>query len=128
MSEDGKFQKTVCVDFDGVLHSYRSGWQGAGVVSDEPSHGAIEWLRELALDPRFEVCIYSSRSKTPEGIGAMQQWLVSHGLPHGMAYGLLRFPSQKPPAWVTIDDRCIPYQGSFPELDTIDNFAPWKAP
>jgi hypothetical protein len=35
---------TICVDFDGVLHSYASGWKGAGVVADGPVDGAIEWL------------------------------------------------------------------------------------
>lgn len=39
--------KTICIDFDGVLHSYTSGWQGEDVASDPPVPGAIEWLREM---------------------------------------------------------------------------------
>lgn len=35
---------TICVDFDGCLHAYTSGWQGAEVVSDPPVPGAIDWL------------------------------------------------------------------------------------
>ena len=34
----------ICVDFDGVIHSYKSGWRGVAVIPDPPVPGAIEWL------------------------------------------------------------------------------------
>jgi hypothetical protein len=125
--------KIILVDFDGVLHSYTSGWQGADVVADPPVPGAIEWLTRLAEDDdnldehgsRFEVHIYSSRSRQPGGIEAMQTWLQDSGLPWG-AYKRLYFPTERPAAFLTIDDRCICFDGTFPSLDEIDSFVPWN--
>ena len=37
--------KTILLDFDGVIHSYTSGWKGAGVIPDPPVPGAIDFLR-----------------------------------------------------------------------------------
>lgn len=33
---------TVSFDFDGVIHSYRSGWKGAAVIPDPPVEGIKE--------------------------------------------------------------------------------------
>lgn len=63
----------LCLDFDGVLHSYTSGWKGARVIPDPPVPGALEFLVG-ALD-HFEVCILSSRSHQWGGRRAMKRWL-----------------------------------------------------
>lgn len=34
----------LCVDFDGVIHSYASGWTKTDTVADDPVPGAIGWL------------------------------------------------------------------------------------
>src|SRR5690606_19100252 len=51
---------TVCVDFDGVLHSYVSGWKGGTVIPDPPVPGAIEWLTKL--HESYEIAILSTRT------------------------------------------------------------------
>ena len=66
--------KTICVDFDGVLHSYTSGWQGAGTIADPPVPGAIEWL--ITMAPHYDIAIYSSRSKNLFGLLAMRKWII----------------------------------------------------
>jgi hypothetical protein len=38
----------LCVDFDGVIHSYSSGWQGADIVNDPPTPGALAWLAKAS--------------------------------------------------------------------------------
>ena len=38
----------------------------------------------------------------------------------------ISFPIQKPPAWLTIDDRAICFKGTFPTYEEIDNFQPWN--
>jgi hypothetical protein len=128
----------ICVDFDGVIHSYASGWQGADVISDEPVPGAIEWLMEhlpcpepiCAMAPEYigpEVVIYSARSSQRGGIKAMQNWLVKHGLhPSYISEGILKFPETKPPAFLTLDDRAICFTGRFPTKEEMLGFRSWQ--
>ena len=55
----------------------------------------------------------------------MTGWLNEHGLPW-RAYLRLSFPTQKPAAHITIDDRAICFDGTWPELHAIENFKPWN--
>jgi hypothetical protein len=120
-----KRKKLVAVDFDGVLHSYRkSGWEGAHVISDPPVRGAIEWLTYIVRDERFEVCISSSRSHEPGGIDAMKEWLLKNDLSEEVLAKIF-FPSSKPSAHITLDDRALQFCGAFPSAELIDDFEPW---
>jgi len=128
----------ICVDFDGVIHSYKSGWKGVSEIPDDPVPGAIEWLmRHLptpdaicAMAPEYkgpEVQIYSSRSKSWFGRRAMKKWLVRHGLhPAYIREGILKFPAKKPAAFLTIDDRAICFNGVFPTAEEMMKFKPWN--
>jgi hypothetical protein len=144
----------ICCDFDGVLHSYTSGWKGAAEIPDPPVPGAMEWLALMTSDehfPRFEIAVYSSRSKEPGGIEAISAWLRQHLLGHFVKDGVFRlvvgepvqdlgpeklaaveavmsrltFPTQKPAASMTIDDRAFHFQGRFPEPEALLDFQPW---
>lgn len=117
-------RKILCIDFDGVIHSYKSGWQGADVVSDPPVHGAIPWLVDL-VNKGWGVAIYSARSSQSGGIRAMQQWLLSQGMSAAMVLEEIQFPREKPPAYLTIDDRAWCFQGTFPTQGELENFVPW---
>jgi hypothetical protein len=125
-----EFKKQVYVDFDGVVHSYESGWKGADIIPDDPvlergtGMSAIDWLTLLTQEPGFEVCIYSSRSKEPGGIEAMQAWLLQHDM-NPETLNLIHFPTEKGPAWVTIDDRALTFNGLFPIPAQLNNFTPW---
>ena len=67
----------ICLDFDGVIHAYDSGWQGANIIPDPPVEGAIETLYAY-LDAGFTLAILSVRSALPGGIQAMRDWLGKH--------------------------------------------------
>lgn len=132
-------RKIICCDFDGVLHSYTSGWKGARIVADCPVGGAIKWLTDFllhhcdvpdsiaAMAPtgEFQFCIYSSRSKQWGGRKAMKEWLVLWGLDRRLLE-VISFPITKPAAWLTIDDRAICFQGTFPTVEELRNFRPWN--
>jgi len=117
--------KTILVDFDGVLHSYTSGWKGAEVASDPPTPGAIEWLQKMLREKDLILCVYSSRSNQTGGIRTIKDWLYKHGLSPA-DIGRLEFPISKPAAWLTIDDRCICFSGAFPTAEEIHKFKPWN--
>lgn len=132
------YNPIICVDFDGVIHSYTSGWQGVSTISDPPVPGAIEWLMEhLPVPEHLGGCfvehqgpivqIYSSRSKSWFGRRAMKKWLIKHGLHHAyITDGILKFPVKKPAAFLTIDDRAICFTGQFPSKDEMLSFKPWN--
>lgn len=128
----------ICVDFDGVIHSYTSGWCGISNIPDKPVDGAIEWIIDhlpcpdeiCALAPVYKgpiVQIYSSRSKHWLGRRAMKKWLIKHGLPSCyITEGILKFPIKKPAAFLTIDDRAICFQGTFPTTEEMLSFKVWN--
>jgi hypothetical protein len=120
----GSERKTLCVDFDGVLHSYTSGWKGVDQVPDGPVPGAMDWLRAM-LGEGFDICIYSSRSKDPAGLAAMMAALRVWGMDMD-DIDRLDFPTEKPAAWLTIDDRCFRFEGDFPSADWLRRFRPWN--
>lgn len=109
----------LCLDFDGVLHSYTSGWLGIDVITDAPVYGANEFVNE-ALE-QFEVAVFSARSSSGEGIEAMKKWLRKWHFP----VQKMSFPKTKPPAFLTIDDRAMLFDGNFPKIDEIRQFVPW---
>lgn len=127
----------ICVDFDGVIHSYASGWKGADVIPDLPVEGAIEWLMAhlpvpdaVGMAPEYkgpEVVIYSARSSQRGGIKAMKAWLIKHGLhPAYISDNILKFPETKPAAFLTLDDRAICFTGTFPTSAEMMGFKTWQ--
>jgi hypothetical protein len=116
-------RQTICVDFDGVLHSYTSPWAGATVITDAPVPRAVEWLK--SVQEHYDVAIFSSRSHVPGGIDAMRQWLVGHGLDEAVLERI-SFPQEKPPARVYIDDRAWRFEGAFPTVSELESFEPWN--
>ncbi len=137
--------RIVLLDFDGVLHSYRSGWQGPRTIPDPPVPGMLKWLERffwdycrppdrlcaMAPDMPYEVQIFSSRSRYWGGRKAMKAWMNRHGFDGALFSSLpgedgIKFPLKKPPAWVTIDDRAICFKGTPEGLtEEIQNFTPW---
>ena len=57
----------------------------------------------------------------------MKKWLIAHGLPREyIDDGLLKFPTKKPAAFLTIDDRAICFNGKFPSTEEMMAFKPWN--
>jgi len=69
-SKGVEFTPILCVDFDGVINSYKSGGLARGgrsdYIPDPPVPGALRWLNEAMKD--WDVQIYSGRSRDAAGI------------------------------------------------------------
>lgn len=112
--------KTVVFDFDGVIHSYTSGWQGVGIASDPPVPGIGEAIKDIRKGG-YEVVVVSTRCADPLGRATVESYLAGHGI------FVDDVTAHKPPAIVYIDDRAICFDGK-PEtlLEKIKNFKPWN--
>ena len=112
----------LCLDFDGCIHSYSSGWKGVDKIPDTPVPGVFEWI-ESALE-YFEIHVYSSRSTSAQGRAAMYFYIRNHA-PH--LAGKLFFAKEKPRAFIQIDDRCIMFDVNWSKISPKEllNFKPW---
>lgn len=120
---------TLSVDFDGVLHSYSSGWKGADVIPDPPVPGALQFLKDAS--EHFAVAIFSSRTHQTGGLAAMKKWLMKAVLDWDQGDGEpwfanIQWPETKPAAFLAIDDRAICFDGVWPDPKALLGFKPWN--
>lgn len=133
MSEATKAKPIICIDFDGVIHSYERGWQN-GEIYGTVTPGFFEWV-ELAKD-QFRLVIYSSRSNSYGGVIEMSQWLHKQrsiwrntkGFRNDQSMTEIEFAHEKPAAFLTIDDRAIRFDGRWDWLrpEYLLEFKPWN--
>lgn len=112
--------KTVVFDFDGVIHSYTSPWQGHDVIPDPPVPGIREAIKAIR-DAGYRVVIISTRSRSRHGRDAMRAWLDKHDIV------VDEISANKVAAIAYIDDRAIRFEG-HPEtlLWQIETLKPWN--
>ena len=144
MSKDLSGRKPIlCLDFDGVCHSYTSGWKGADTIPDDPVPGLFEFLADASQ--HFEIDIFSSRSNQEGGLQAMKQWflnkyvewhtakfpgdsvMIAKDQAVAMIDKVWKFPTEKPPAFLGIDDRVLTFTGNWPSIEEMKNFKTWNA-
>jgi len=139
MSETRK--PILCLDFDGVIHAYRRGWQD-GLIYDDVTDGFFEWM--LDARHKFRLVVYSSRSREPMGTERMKSWLyyqagafITASSHIGIDIDEMRqiidnieFAHEKPPAFITIDDRAVQFRGdwsvSWLDPAALLKFKPWN--
>lgn len=146
----------LCLDFDGVVHSYKSGWKGPRCIPDPPVPGALEFI--VKASEVATVAIHSSRSGKWGGRRAMKFWLLGAYLNIAPSWEKtpewfrdhiaktafadpwqdevrfavrqlgIQWPMFKPAAMVTIDDRGYRFDGTWPDLKTVLALKPWYKP
>lgn len=117
-------KKTICLDFDGVIHNYTSGWHGHSIIKDGAVEGSMEAIREYLKD--FKVYIFSTRADKSEGVEAIKRFLLYNGLDSSEIDKITITAGPKPKAVMYIDDRGFTFKGTFPTNGFIKNFKPWN--
>lgn len=154
----------LSIDFDGVVHDYKKGWQG-GELYGQATPGFFEWY--LHTSESFRIVIHSSRFSNkdtgnvdwnarlaveawldreyeqwrvgPQDPGPMRSYQLSDWLERmhteiierGGAPPKIEWELSvgKPPAILTIDDRCVRFDGdwSSPDLSrsAFFRYRPW---
>ena len=116
--------KTICIDFDGVLHDYSKGWQGDDVF-DKAVPGASEGLKALKKDG-WTIILFTTRQKT--------QKLVDFLLDNDLEVDYINYNPNQPDnasgkliADVYLDDRGICFDGDWTKaVELIKTFKPWQ--
>lgn len=111
--------KTIVFDFDGVIHSYSSGYQGAHTAADPIVPGMAEVIQQLRSDG-YQVVVVSSRCITDLGKQAVVQYLDKYNIE------VDDIRSDKPPAICYVDDRAVCFKGDTTNLvNDIKSFTSW---
>jgi hypothetical protein len=118
-------QRTVCLDFDGVIHKYTSGWLGPDNIPDGPVPGISCAIDILRKKHGYEVKVYSSRCRWIEGMRAIVAALKAWGIEVDDVV------HHKPAAIAYVDDRGVTFNGDpLAMVDAVvkmDKEGPWYA-
>lgn len=126
--KDNKTKKTICIDFDGVLHDYSNGFQGKDVFGDmiPNADDGTQVLHEKG----WKIIIYTTRPKT----AALEKWLKDHKI----AYDYINENPDQPDdskggkliADIYLDDRGMTFRGRWDKwlIGDIAAFKPSGGP
>lgn len=120
---------TLSLDFDGVIHAYRDGWR-QGQIYDSITPGFFKWANEAAK--HFKLVIHSSRAGRDFGADRIKTWLDLQMRDHWHGQRIkFEITAMKPPAFITIDDRAITFNGDWSDPrfapSALLAFKPWTA-
>lgn len=113
--------RTIAIDFDGVIHSYTSGWTGFDPI-DPPVVGAraaIAAMRAMG----FQVIVFSCRAHDYRGLAGIVLWLHKHEIT------VDNVTAAKPHAEIYVDDRGWRFTGDWEEIVGLARAIPrpWNA-
>lgn len=123
-----KKNRTICIDFDGVIHDYSDGFQGKDVFGEmiPNANNGTQVLHEKG----WTVIIFTTRPKTKK----LEEWLKEHKV----YYDYINENPDQPEdsktgkliADIYLDDRGICFRGRWDQwlIQDIATFKPWQKP
>lgn len=103
------FAPRIVFDFDGVIHSFTSGWVRQDIIPDEPVEGIRDIIRGLK-EYGYVITVQSSRAYSEEGINAIKEYMDHFDIPYD------EIVYEKLPAMLYIDDRGYRFDGNIDKL------------
>ena len=91
-------QKTIAIDFDGVIHNYANPIEGRRMGAPYPE--AIPAIRDLK-HYGYTIVVHTVRATTQEGSKVVRDWLDYYQVPYSEVTAL------KPNADYYIDDKAV---------------------
>ena len=67
-------KKTICIDFDGVIHDYSKGYQGEDVFGEMIPNADVG--TSVLKKNGWSIIIFTTRKKTDK----LEQWLKEHNI------------------------------------------------
>ena len=108
--------RTIALDFDGVIHSYASGWKGHTNIPDPPVEGAFEFILRLLDSSEWEVVVHTTRLQHHNAGEALVRWFIQHGFPPArLSDDAVYHPDYREATYVSPRDQL---QDEFPTLGT----------
>jgi hypothetical protein len=96
-------KKTICLDFDGVIHKYSKGYLD-GTIYDSDVYGSVPAIRKLLKEYNIVIC--SARASSEKSIAEIKHWLKQIGFTDKEIVKM-NVTNVKPIAIAYIDDRAI---------------------
>lgn len=115
-------KKTIVLDFDGVIHSYKTRWINERVIPDPPVDGVKEAIAKLR--EKVRVVVKSVRCMISDaGLEAVKAYLQKWDI---VVDGVVKEIPRN--ASALVDDRVITFKGDWSDefLDQVVNFKPWN--
>jgi hypothetical protein len=120
MFEDQE-NKTVSIDFDGVIHKCSKGFYD-GTVYDDPVEGSLEAIKKL--NKKYTIVIFTAKAKAERplinnktGKELVCDWLDKHGYSPYIS----DVTSEKPRSFIYIDDRGYRFKDWENTLKFLEN-------
>ncbi len=100
-------EKTISIDFDGVIHNDHLGWHD-GTIYGDPIEGSLESIKILSEE--FKLVLFTAKAKPDRplvngktGAELIWEWLDKHGVKNCFA----EITAEKPRCLFYIDDKAI---------------------
>ena len=118
-------KKTICIDFDGVIHDYSNGFQGEDVFGGMIPNANIG--TSVLKEKGWTIIIFTTRKKTEK----LKKWLEDNKITYDYINENPEQPertSGKVISDVYLDDRGICFNGRWDQwlIREIADFEPWQ--